>query len=53
MKGKTILSPKSLLKMDIRSMIRMGTRPRIGMNHLMILSTLPNFLVSEEYFSTR
>ena len=52
MSGKTILSPKSLLKKNIRSMTLMGTRPKTGIVHLIILSTFPNFRISAEYRST-
>ena len=53
MSGKTILSPNSLLKKNIRSIYLMGTRPSIGMVYLMILRTLPNFLMSPEKRSTK
>ncbi len=52
MSGKTILSPKPLLKKNILSINLIGTRPKTGMVHLIIFSTLPNFLMSEEYCST-
>ena len=53
MRGKTILSPKSLLKKNMRSMILMGMMPKTGMVHLISFRTLPNFLMSPENWSTR
>lgn len=50
--GKTILSPKPLLKRNILSMIRIGTSPKIGIVHLMSFRNFPNFLISAEYCST-
>lgn len=53
MRGETILSPKSFLKKNIRSMILMGIMPRMGIAHLMSFRTLPNLLMSEENCSNR
>jgi len=53
MSGNTILSAKSLLKKKILSIVLTGTMPRIGIVHLIILSTLPNFLMSPENCSTK
>lgn len=52
MSGKTILSPKPLLKKNILSMMRIGTSPKMGMVHLMSFRTFPNFLISAENCST-
>lgn len=51
-KGYTILLPKSLLKKNSRSMMRIGTIPSMGIVHLMIFKTLPNFFMSPENWST-
>lgn len=50
--GKTILSPKPLLKKNILSITRIGTSPRMGMVHFMSFRTFPNFLISAENCST-
>ena len=53
MRGKTTLSPKSLLKNNMRSMILIGIMPRMGMVHLMSFRNSPNLLMSEENCLTR
>lgn len=50
--GKTILSPKSLLKKNILNMILMGTIPNTGIVHLINFNTFPNFLISPVNRST-
>lgn len=52
MRGMTIFSPNSLLKKNMRSMILIGTIPRMGMVYLIIFRTRPNFLISPENLST-